>query len=212
MSAITRLAAAAAAAALVLGSAGAATAAHPAGHGGGHAGDHGNHGGAAVSHLKKQLLRQIDGLGDRIDRATRESRLETLADDVRAGVVANVAADHTALDALAAAVDAATTRDELTSLRTQVRDVRPENYAVVVAALRSAVRLSAAIADLRTAWAGDADTLAQLDAADALVASATEKALAVTAASSKADLRAVRADLSAAHDIVDALQAARVTA
>jgi hypothetical protein len=206
MTTSTRLAAAAAAAALLLGSAGAATAGtHAGAHG--HAGDHGTHGGAAVSHLQKQLQRQIEVLGDRIDHATRESRLETLSDEVRTGVLANVATDHAALDSLSAAVDAATTRDELSDLRKQVRALHAQNYVGIVASLRQAVRLSAHIAELRTTLADDADALAQLDAADALVASATEKALAVTAASSRADVQAVHADLASAHDIVEALEA-----
>jgi hypothetical protein len=205
MTTSTRLAAAAAAAALVLGSAGAATAAaHSGGHASGHAG---THGGAAVSHLQKQLQRQIGRLGDRIDHATRASRLEPLSDDVRTGVLANVATDHAALDSLSAAVAAATTRDELSALRQQVRAVHAENYVLVVASLRQAVRLSARIAELRTTLADNPDALAQLDQADALVASATEKALAVTAASSHADVQAVHADLAGAQDIVDALVA-----
>ncbi|MCW2767331.1 MAG: hypothetical protein JWO11_3290 [Nocardioides sp.] len=202
-----RIAAAAATAALVLGSGGAATAGSGgnhgqpdnATHGHGHGGDDGSH---AVAHLQEQLKRQLERLGDRLDKATRESRLAPLAEDVRAGLLANVAADHADLADLAALVDAATTRDELSDLRKQVRAVRPENYDVLVADLRLAARLSTRIAELRTAVV-DPTVLASLDEADALVGTATDKALAVTAASSKADLKAVKADLVAAKQLAD---------
>ena len=203
-----RLAAAAAAAGLILAPGGAALAGsgHGSGHGSNHSGTHGGqggtHGSAAVEHLQKQLLRQIERLGDRMDHATRESRLAPLAEEARAGVLANVAADQAALADLAALVDAAATRDELTDLRKQLRAVHPENYEITVASLRSAARLSARIVELRTALAADPPALARLDEADALVASATDKALAITAASSKSDVRAVRTDLDAAQQIV----------
>ncbi|MFA6300205.1 MAG: hypothetical protein WC642_13630 [Nocardioides sp.] len=208
-----RLAAAAAAAGLILAPGGAALAGsgHGSGHGSNHSGTHGGqggtHGSAAVEHLQKQLLRQIERLGDRMDHATRESRLAPLAEEARAGVLANVAADQAALADLAALVDAATTRDELTDLRKQLRAVHPENYEITVASLRSAARLSARIVELRTTLAADPAALARLDEADALVASATDKALAVTAASSKSDVRAVRTDLDAAQQIVGEVDA-----
>jgi Spy/CpxP family protein refolding chaperone len=197
-----RIAAAAATAALVVGAGGAASADRGGndGPGGNHAGGHGSHG---FEHHQQQLTREIDRVGDRMDRATRESRLAPLADDVRAGVLGNVEADKAALADLAALVDAATTRSDLNDLRKQLRDVRPENYDVTVANLRSADRLSDRIADLRTAAAGDPTALAAFDEADALVASATDKALAITASSSKADVRAVKADLVAAKHLVD---------
>lgn len=208
-----RLAAAAAAAGLILAPGGAALAGsghtgnHSGTHGSTHSGTHGGegggtHGSAAVEHLQQQLLRQIARLGDRMDQATRESRLEPLAEEARAAVLANVATDRAALADLEALVDAATTRDELTGLRQQLRAVHPENYEITVASLRSAARLSARIVELRTTLAADPAALVRLDEADALVASATDKALAITAASSKSDVRAVRTDLDAAQQIV----------
>lgn len=199
----TRIAAAAAAAALVLGSGGTAFAGSDHGHGhGGSPG--GNHGSQAVEHLQKQLTRQLERLGDRLDHATRESRLESLSDEARAAVLANVVADRTALADLATLVAAATTRDELSGLRQQVRAVHPDNYVVIVADLRHASRLSARIAELRATLA-DPVLLASLDEADVLVGTATDKALAITAMSGRADVRAVRTDLVAAQQIVGAV-------
>ncbi|MCW2797639.1 hypothetical protein [Nocardioides sp.] len=197
-----RIAAAAATAALVLGSGGAAFANRGGNHapGSGHGGSHGTQ---AFEHQQTQLKRQVARVGNRMDHATRESRLAPLADDVRAGVLANVEGDKAALADLSALVDAATTRGDLNGLRTQLRDLRPENYDVTVADLRFAGRLSTRVAELRAAAAGDPDALATLDEADALVASATDKALAITASSSKADVRAVRTDLSSAKHLVD---------
>ena len=135
-----------------------------------------------------QAQRQFDRLVERTDRALvraiKETRVSHLAvvggHDTKSAVIANVNADR-------AAVAAATTAAE-------VKQYRAVNYILVVNVLRQAAEVQA-----------ESDALGGNAEVDALVTSAVEKALAVTALSPKSDIKSARADLSVAKEIVEAM-------
>jgi hypothetical protein len=168
-----------------------ALAAPPSGaHGGGQAAHGGGHGKAdlAKSDVRK-VLRDIDRVTRRLDHAVRASRIDGLAQETQDALLANVEADQAALTELAATVSAADDTTDLRQARRDVRALRVENYVLAVNVLRQAARVGEA-AD------GNGE-------ATALLASAVEKALAVTAESTKADVKAARADLVAAKALLD---------
>ena len=192
-----RAAAAAFAAAVAIGISSPAAIADP-GHG--HGGGHGTHGGGQsqggkFGHDQKHALDQIARLDRQLGKALDDSRLRRLAPvhdvDVKSAVLANGAADSAALADLAATVQAAAPDFDFGALRDQLRSVRPENYRIVVNALRRAAKL-AADADA----AGATDVSAAVDAAVA-------QALAITAGSSRTDLHALVVGMSDAEDALD---------
>jgi Spy/CpxP family protein refolding chaperone len=144
----------------------------------------------AAEKKEAQAQRQFDRLVERTDRAlvraikeTRVSRLAVVGGkDTKAAVIANVNADR-------AGVDAATTAG-------QVKQYRAVNYVLVVNVLRQAAEVQA-----------ESDALGGNAEVDALVASAVEKALAVTALSPRDEIKSARADLAAAKFILEAIAA-----
>ena len=123
----------------------------------------------------------------------RASRIDGIDGDAQDKLIANVDGDKKALDELATTATAAGDTSDLRQVGREVRALRAENYVLAVNILRHAVRVSEAAAD-------------NLDAADAVgvsVNSAVEKALAITASSSKADVKAARAGLVAAQALLD---------
>lgn len=134
------------------------------------------------------VLRDITRLTAALDRSVRPSRIGTLAEDVQAAVVANVEADKDELTWLAEDVAAADGTLDLRQVRADLRTLRPENYLLAVNVLRKAAELEGAAA-------------ANPEAA-ALVQSAVDLALTVTAASPKSVIRDARAALSGAEDLL----------
>ena len=151
----------------------------------------------------RQVLRDIEKADERLAKVARESRTAAIGDHA-AAVLANVAADRAALAALALAVQSPESGLDLRATRKAVKDVEVQNYSRVINDLRHALELAAEIAAARTATEGDASApVAELDAAQASVDAAVAKALLVTAASDRDELRAVKADLEAAHAALD---------
>lgn len=149
-----------------------------------HAGSHAKAGnaakadrGSAAKTSATKLARDVARLQEQLDRTIRDGRLARLDAEHAEGVVANVEADKTALAAI------------LT--RAELRAFRVENYRLVVNILRQATK-----AEANATEAGSAEALALVD-------SAVAKALLVTASSAKADVKAARADLSAALELLE---------
>ena len=152
-----------------------------------HAGSHAK--GSSVKGGTAALVRDITGLTAALDRTVRPSRIGTLAEDVQAAVVANVEADKQDLVWLAEDVAAAGGTVDVRQVRADLRDLRPENYVLAVNVLRKAARVGAAATDSAEATA--------------LVQSAVDLALTVTATSPKSVLREARAALSAAEELLE---------
>lgn len=137
-----------------------------------------------------QAQRRFERLVSRTDRAlaraikeTRVSRLAVLGGkDTKATVIDNVNADRAGL---AAATETA-----------QVTQFRAVNYVLVVNVLRQAAEIQTG----SDALGGNAEV-------EALVGSAVEKALAVTALSPRSQITSARADLAAANEILEAVAA-----
>jgi hypothetical protein len=161
-----------------------------ASHGGGQAAHAGGHGKADVAKSDvRKVLRDIDRVTHKLDRAVRSSRIGGLDQETQDALLANVEADKAGLAAIAATVTTAGDTTDLRQARRDLRTLREENYVLVVNVLRHAVHVGEAATD-------DAE-------ATALVDSAVAKALAVTASSPKADVKAARADLVAAQALLD---------
>jgi hypothetical protein len=148
----------------------------------------GGHAAAAKGDVAK-VLRDIARTSKALDRTVRDNRVGTLADDVKAAVVLNVEADKAALAALGTAVSAPDSTVDLSQVRRDLHQLRPENYVLSVNVLRKAARVAAAATDNAEATA--------------LVGSAVATALTVTASSPKSLLRDARADLAAAQALLD---------
>jgi hypothetical protein len=159
----------------------------------------------------RQALREIAQLDARLLRATRDRSLAGLTDDQKATVVANAAADRAALGVLKDSVVAADASVDLRSVRASLRQVRPEVYTLALHDLRRAARLQATVDQNATDLAAVTDrdvspALVANEQAAASLADAVAKALAVTATSSKDDLRAVDADFRAARQALDTVE------
>ena len=152
-----------------------------------HAGSHAK--GGSVKSGTAALVRDLTRLSAALDRTVRPSRIGTLAEDVQAAVVANVEADRQDLAVLAEDVAAAGGTVDVRQVRADLRDLRPENYVLAVNVLRKAARVGAAATDSAEATA--------------LVQSAVDLALTVTATSPKSLLREARAALSAAEELLE---------
>lgn len=159
----------------------------------------------------RQTLREIARLDARLSWVTRDRSLTGLTDDQKAAVVANAAADRAALSALKDSVLAAASNADLRSVRASLRHVRPEVYTVALLDLRRAARLQATVVKNGTDLAAVTDRdvsagVAANDQAGAALADAVAKALAVTAKSSNAELRAINADFRAAHEALGTVE------
>jgi hypothetical protein len=164
-------------------------------------GDHGKKADQAL----RQLLRDIAKTDAKLVKVVRETRTARIGEHAVA-VRANVDTDRAALTDLAAAVQAADNTRDLREVRKELKDVRWQNYNKVINDLRHAVKLAAEIAEARAAAEGDLEApVAELDAAQAAVEAAVAKALLITASSDKSELRAVKAELQAAHEALDSL-------
>lgn len=147
----------------------------------------------------RQLQRDIAKTDARLVKVARESRTAPIGEHA-ATVLANVAADRAALVELAGAVEAADSAVDLRAARKELRNVRAQNYNKVVNDLRHALELAGEISAASALLSADpAAPVAELAAAQLALDSAIAKALLVTASSDKDELRAVKADLEAAH-------------
>lgn len=191
-------------------------------------------GGTSMSQADRRLSteqRKVVSLVTAKDRALARVVREVARKEIAVGqaeVLANVAADRAALDALRAASVSATTVAEVRALSAQVHAVRPEVYAVVVNGLRQASRFqelvaanAAAISDL----AGQADAkrsdgfdVSEVDTLLASAADANDEALALagsvidqgvqlTARGDTAAREAFSADVAAAGERLDTVDA-----
>ena len=133
----------------------------------------------------KQLLKDIAGKDKRLDRLSTSTAVENLADDTEAEVVANVTEARTALGEVRTAVEAADSTVDTRAARKELRSFRVENFRIVVNLVRK-------VEGLEEAAAADPEAITHLAAAEAA-------ALAITATSTKADIRAAREHLQAAQ-------------
>jgi hypothetical protein len=139
----------------------------------------------AMTKLERDVARKVAQLG----RTVSEQRLRRVDPDHATTVKANVAADQAELDALLTPTPAETTTTETTpatDVRATLRTYRPENYRLAVNILRQAAR------------AGET-TEAETAAVDESVA----LALALTATSSKSDVKAARAAFLDAGELLE---------
>lgn len=138
-----------------------------------------------VKAQSKQLLKDIAGKDKRLARMATSNAVEGLADDTEAEVVANVTDARTALADLATTVEAADSTVDTRAARKELRSFRVENFRIVVNVVKKVERLEEAAA-------ADPEAVMHLAAAEAA-------ALEITATSTKADIRAVRAHVQAAQ-------------
>ncbi|QSR31867.1 hypothetical protein CFI00_15390 [Nocardioides sp. S5] len=138
-----------------------------------------------VKSQSKQLLKDIAGKDKRLARMATSNAVEGLADDTEAEVVANVTDARTALADLATTVEAADSTVDTRAARKELRSFRVENFRIVVNVVKKVERLEEAAA-------ADPEAVVHLAAAEAA-------ALEITATSTKADIRAVRAHVQAAQ-------------
>lgn len=138
-----------------------------------------------VKSQSKQLLKDIAGKDKRLARMATSNAVEGLADDTEAEVVANVTDARTALADLATTVEAADSTVDTRAARKELRSFRVENFRIVVNVVKKVERLEEAAA-------ADPEAVMHLTAAEAA-------ALEITATSTKADIRAVRAHVQAAQ-------------
>ena len=125
-----------------------------------------------------QLLKDIAGKDHRLERLSTSDAVTRLADDTEAALVANIAAARTDLENLAASVEAADSTVDTRAARKELHAFRVENFRIVATILSSAERLETEAAD-------DAEATEHLAAAETA-------ALALTATSTKAEVRAAR--------------------
>lgn len=138
-----------------------------------------------VKAQSKQLLKDIAGKDKRLARMATSNAVEGLADDTEAEVVANVTDARTALADLATTVEAADSTVDTRAARKELRSFRVENFRIVVNVVKK-------VEGLEEAAAADPEAVMHLAAAEAA-------ALEITATSTKADIRAVRAHVQAAQ-------------
>ena len=212
MSRTTRTAAALTAV-VALGLAAPAASAAPHHHAGSHAqaSHHQAHHASRLGQAQKKAAALVRTLDRRLARVAGDRALARLSSDARTQVAANVAADRASLAALGEAAASATSLAELQPVTTALRVVRPENYGVTLVTLRQVTRLTQRVADDAAALAAVTDRdvsegVAANEAAATAVAAAGSHALALTAASTRRDLRAVGADLRTARQALDTVE------
>ncbi|HXH77846.1 hypothetical protein [Nocardioides sp.] len=126
----------------------------------------------------KQLLKAIDVRDAKLERLTTAERTSELSDDVEAAFVANMTADRTALATLRADAEAVGSTLDVKTVRKDLHDFRVVNYVLAGNILRKAEKLE-------TELTADPTAAAQL-------AAAVDAALAITAVSTKDDVRDAR--------------------
>lgn len=143
----------------------------------------------AVKGQAKQLLKDIAVKDARLARLSTSNAVTRLADDTEAELVANIGDARTDLGEVKTSVEAADSTVDTRAARKELRSFRVENFRIVVNILAKAERLEEAAAT-------DPAATEHLAAAEAA-------ALAITADSTKADIRAARTHLQAAKAELD---------
>lgn len=133
----------------------------------------------------KQLLKDIAGKDKRLARLSGSEAVVRLADDTEAELVTNLDEARAALGEVKTSVEAADSTVDTRAARKELRAFRVENFRIVVNILRKAEGLEEAAAT-------DPEATEHLAAAEAA-------ALAITATSTKADIRAAREHVQAAQ-------------
>jgi hypothetical protein len=136
-------------------------------------------GAKAVKGQTKQLLKDVAGKDKRLARLATSGAVTRLADDTETELVANIDEARAGLAGVKAAVEAADSTVDTRAARKELRSFRVENFRLVVNILRQSEGLAEAAAT-------DAEAQAFLDQAE-------DAALAITATSTKGDVRAARA-------------------
>ncbi|MDT0183870.1 hypothetical protein Q9S36_27135 [Microbacterium sp. ARD31] len=139
----------------------------------------------SVKGQTKQLLKDIAGKDARLDRMSTSDAVTRLADDTEATLVANIGEARTDLGEFKTAVEAADSTVDTKAVRKELRSFRVENFRIVANVLAKAERLEESAAS-------DAEAVEHLTAAE-------DAALAITATSTKADIRAAREHVKAAQ-------------
>ena len=157
-----------------------------------------------LAHAQTQVLRDVRRLDSQLAKLSTGRGLTGLGADDAAVVRQAVAADRAALAAVAATIATATSPSDLRAAAATLRLVRPEVYQTAVADLRAVSRLTDQVTANAAALAAvtDRDVTAGVtadDAAAAALADAHQQALALTASSTRQQLRGVRAALVAAR-------------
>lgn len=138
----------------------------------------------------KQLLKDIAGKDARLARLATSNAVASLADDTEAEVVARVGVARTTLADIRTSVEAADSTVDTRAARKELRSFRVENFRIVVTIVKKVERMEEAAA-------ADPEAVTHLAAAEAA-------ALAITATSTKADLRAAREHVQAAQAELEA--------
>ena len=125
----------------------------------------------------------------RLERLSTADRTTVLADEHEAVVVANIGADRAALATLRSEAEAADSTLDTRAVRTELRDFRVVNYVLSTNILRQAE-------DIADEAAADPEAVAHLD-------EAVTAALAITAESTKSDVREAREHLRLAKNELD---------
>jgi hypothetical protein len=139
----------------------------------------------AASGQAKQLLKDIAGKDARLARLSTSNAVVRLADDTEAAIVAQVTGARTTLADIRTSVEAADSTVDTRAARKELHAFRVENFRLVVTIVSKVERLEESVA-------ADPEAVNHLAAAEAA-------ALAITATSTKADVRAARAHLQAAE-------------
>lgn len=133
----------------------------------------------------KQLLKDVAGKDKRLARLAASNAVASLADDTEAQLVANIADAQDALATIKSSVEAADSTVDTRAARKDLHAFRVTNFRLAVNVLKQAEGLAEAAA-------ADPEAVSHL-------AFAEEAALAITATSTKADVKAARAHLQEAE-------------
>lgn len=140
----------------------------------------------------KQLVKDVAGKDKRLARLATSTKVTRLADENEQVLVANIADDRADLAALKAAAESADSTYDAKSVRKDLRSVRVQNYVLAANIVKQAERLAEEAA-------ADPEAAAAVDAA-------LDAALALTADSTKAEVKAARAHLQDAHEELEAAE------
>ena len=139
----------------------------------------------ALTKLERDVARKVAQL----EKTVSDQRLRRVDSAHAETVVANVDADQAALEALVAPADTTTT--EATDVRATLKTYRPENYRLAVNILRQAAK------------AGETTEAETTEAETVAVDESVALALALTATSTKADVKAARAAFLEAGELLE---------
>lgn len=144
---------------------------------------------ATVKAQTKQLLKDIAGKDKRLARLSTSNAVQGLADDTETQLVSQIDAARADLGEVKTSVEAADSTVDTRAARKELRSFRVENFRIVVNILTKAEGLEESAAT-------DPEATEHLAAAEAA-------ALAITANSTKADIRAARKHVQAAQAELD---------